>query len=101
MVFVLVWEFRATRGCEKEFERAYGPDGEWVRFFKSGEGYLKTELLRDVQNPVGYLTVDYWISQTAYETFRKKWLAEYEALDRKCESLTEHERQIGTFFSES
>ena len=28
-----------------DFERVYGADGEWARYFRGAEGYLGTELL--------------------------------------------------------
>ena len=52
-----------------EFERVYGPDGEWAAFFASGRGYLGTELLRDVENPGRYLVIDRWESRAAYQDF--------------------------------
>src|ERR687888_2169496 len=33
----------------EEFERVYGPEGEWTAFFRGGAGYVGTELLRDVE----------------------------------------------------
>ena len=32
-----------------EFERVYGPDGEWAQFFRDGTGYIGTELLHDIE----------------------------------------------------
>ena len=29
----------------------YGPEGEWAQFFRSGDGYIGTELLHDVESP--------------------------------------------------
>jgi len=45
-MYVILWRFRPVVGRESEFERAYGPCGEWVRLFRREEGYLGTELLR-------------------------------------------------------
>jgi hypothetical protein len=30
-LFVTLWEFEVKSGCEELFEKAYGPEGEWVR----------------------------------------------------------------------
>lgn len=46
-MFVVVWEFRVRPGQEAEFEARYGPDGDWARLFRLGEGYGGTVLLRD------------------------------------------------------
>ncbi len=92
---VIVWEFRVRKGREAEFEQAYGPTGEWAELFKRGEGYLGTELLRDTANRQRYVTIDLWTSPAAYEAFRSRWRQEYEAIDRLCEALTEHEALLG------
>ena len=96
-MYVIVWEFSVKATFEEEFEKTYGPDGEWAEFFKRGNGYIKTELLRDLKNYHHYFTMDYWISHLAYETFRNEWKSEYEHLDRRCESLTDHEEEAGSF----
>jgi heme-degrading monooxygenase HmoA len=98
---VRVWEFHVRPGARKKFERTYGPQGDWVQLFKRGKGYLRTEFFRDAGKRGRYLTVDYWISKSAYETFRRKFDREFNALDKKCESLTAQETMLGTFFSTS
>ena len=35
----------------EQFERVYGPEGDWAQFFRTGRGYVGTELLRDVEIP--------------------------------------------------
>ena len=96
-MYVIVWEFLPKAGREREFEAAYGPDGDWARFFGRGPGYLGTELQRDVQHPRRYLTLDRWESRKAYEAFRAAHAAAYEALDRRFEALTESETPLGSF----
>lgn len=96
-MYIIIWEFHPRIGSEKEFEDVYGPDGTWATFFKNGVGYLRTELLQDTSNPHRYMTLDYWTSQQAYETFLKQHADKYKAIDLKCESLTAHEIHIGSF----
>ncbi len=95
--FVIVWEFRVRPGKRRAFEKAYGPDGDWTRFFRTGKGYIRTELLSDRGTPLRYLTLDFWASRTDYEHFKKDNRAEYQTIDKKCESLTEKEVEIGQF----
>jgi heme-degrading monooxygenase HmoA len=57
--------------------------------------HLGVELLRDVANPSRYLTIDRWKTSEAFGAFRKAHAAEYEALDVRCEGLTEAEVKIG------
>jgi heme-degrading monooxygenase HmoA len=92
-----MWEFQVKQGCEADFEKVYGPQGEWAQFFKQGAGYRGTELLRDPANPRRYVTIDRWASQAAYEAFQSRSSAEYEAIDRHCEELTESEALLGSF----
>lgn len=92
---VLVWEFRVPAAHREEFERRYGPAGDWARLFARGEGYLGTQLLRDAADPGRYLTLDRWRSAADWEAFRAAHAADYAALDAMCEALTTDERALG------
>jgi len=96
-MYVVVWEFRVKKGCEEDFERAYAPTGDWADFFKRGEGYLGSELLCNLKGDRRYWTLDRWVSESAYKECRRRFRAEYDALDRGCEALTEHEARLGDF----
>lgn len=98
-IYVLVWEYQVKPGCEAEFESIYGQEGDWARLFATGEGYLGTDLLRDPGRPGRYLTLDFWIHQPAYESFRAASLPAYQELDQRCESLTLRETPLGSFSS--
>ena len=83
----------------EEFERVYGPDGEWARFFSRGRGYIGTELLRDIEMRGRYLVIDRWESIDAYNTFaterRDDWM-------RRVDDTRYHfeqELRFGTFES--
>ena len=56
--------------------------------------------MRDAEIRGRYLTIDYWTSETAYDRFRTIFRGEYEALDKKCESLNDSEFQVGVFVSD-
>ncbi len=96
---VIIWEFRARQGRETEFEEAYGPAGTWARFLERGEGYLGTELHRDLAGGRRYVTIDRWTSRDDFESFKRRFAEEYEAIDLRCEALTEHEATLGSFLS--
>jgi heme-degrading monooxygenase HmoA len=96
-MYVILWQFRPVEGRESEFERAYGPSGEWALLFRRDDGYLGTELLRHSEDSKEYLTLDRWVSRTAYETFRSRFSSEYQRLDRLFEELTEEETPLGAF----
>jgi hypothetical protein len=95
--FVVVWEFRVTPRKRGAFEHAYGPDGEWAKFFRKGKGFIGTELIRDAHHADRYLTLDFWKSFKLYEQFRSQNQEMYELIDQRCESLTTQESEIGHF----
>lgn len=95
--FVVIWEFRVRSGKRRDFERIYGPDGDWVSLFRRGKGYIRTDLIRDLGTPRRYLTIDCWCSRAAYLRFKTQNRAEYQAMDEKCASLTHGEVKIGEF----
>jgi heme-degrading monooxygenase HmoA len=90
---VILWRFRARPGCEARFEAAYGANGSWARLFRSGEGYLGTELMRGTDGT--YLTIDRWSSPEAYRAFREAEAARIAELDARCLALTLEESPLG------
>ena len=95
--FIVVWEFRVRPGRRRAFEKAYGPEGDWVDLFRRDRDHLGTELIRDRERPLRYVTLDFWTSRRAYRRFMRQNHADYEAVDRRCASLTVRERLIGEF----
>jgi heme-degrading monooxygenase HmoA len=95
--FTIIWEFIVPPTRQAEFESRYGPDGDWVRLFRRGAGYLGSELLRDRADPQRYLTVDRWENLEAWRAFRSRFAADYDQLDRQFEGLAEHEAPLGEY----
>lgn len=93
----VVWEFHIRAESRAEFERRYGPEGDWALLFRRCPAYRGTELFRDATDPGRYLTVDRWESVVAFETFKQENAQAYAALDLECEALTESERCLGQF----
>lgn len=95
-LLVIVWEFEPRAGQESDFERAYSSRGDWATLFARSAEFRGTELLRAA---VGnrYLTIDRWTSEEAFTAFRDRWRADYETLDRTCETLTVREALVGRF----
>lgn len=94
-MFAILWRFRPAQGQEAAFEAAYGPGGDWARLFRTDDGFVRTDLLRGTDG--GYLSLDLWRDEGAFAAFQEQRRAAYEALDRRCEALTECEEKIGTF----
>jgi len=95
--YLTVWEFQVKPGQEGQFEKTYGSDGAWAQLFRRAEGYLGSELVRDLDRARRYLTLDFWTSRSAYERFSQENGSEYRALDEQCEQMTESEVQIGGY----
>ena len=86
-MFVYTWEYFIKDHSQAEFERIYGPDGEWVQLFSKAEGYIKTELFHDLSKPLRYITIDYWKSEGSRNSFREQIDSEFKKLDKRCELL--------------
>ena len=84
-------------GETQEFEGVYGPEGEWAQFFRTGQGYIGTELLRDVETPGRYLVVDRWESREAYNDFVAANRDEYMRRVDDSSFHYEQELRLGTF----
>ena len=95
--YAIMWEFQVKPEFQTQFERVYGPRGDWAKLFRAGNGYIGTELIRDETNPYRYLTIDLWRSREDHEHFRQQHADEYCRIDRRCEQMTQTERALGTF----
>jgi heme-degrading monooxygenase HmoA len=96
-VYQIVWAFDVKAGNVEAFERAYGPSGDWAQLFRKNPGYRGTELLKDVDTPGHYLTIDRWASRDDFWRFREAFRAEYMALDARFALLTTREQMLGDF----
>jgi heme-degrading monooxygenase HmoA len=95
--YVYLWEFRTSTERRAEFERHYGAEGTWVQLFRRAPGYVGTELLGDVADPLRFVTIDRWVSAADYQSFRERFAGEYATLDALCAELTVTETLIGRF----
>jgi heme-degrading monooxygenase HmoA len=96
-VHYVLWEYEVHPDGAPAFERLYGPEGAWAELFRTLQGYLGTELLRDAGRPTRYVSIDRWTSSIAYEAQIARVRAAYERLDAEAASLTVRERRVGTF----
>jgi heme-degrading monooxygenase HmoA len=94
-VIALVFSYEVRE--PETFERVYGADGEWARFFRQGVGYIGTELLRDVELAGRYLVIDRWESADAYNAFAAEHRDEYMRRVDETRFLYEQELRFGTF----
>ncbi|HWZ56193.1 MAG TPA: antibiotic biosynthesis monooxygenase [Verrucomicrobiae bacterium] len=96
-MYCYIWSFAVRPESVKEFRAAYGPDGDWARFFGTDPEYIRTHLLVDRRNPARFLTIDFWSSREAFVSFRERFGSRFEALDKSFERFTTAEEQIGAF----
>jgi heme-degrading monooxygenase HmoA len=96
-MFVVIWEYEVHAGREGEFAALYRGEGAWVALFREYAGYAGTELLRDSMQPQRFVTIDRWISQTAYEAFLAAANPGYAKIDALGDALTSNERCLGRF----
>lgn len=96
-VFIVAWAFEVKPQHRRDFERAYGQNGEWVRLFRNADGYLKTELHRSPEGLGRYVTLDFWRTREQYAAFREHATSEYKEIDARCERLTVREKLVGDF----
>jgi heme-degrading monooxygenase HmoA len=99
MSYIRVWQFQVKPGLEAEFERVYGPKGDWAQLFQRAVGYQCTELLHDVAAPRRYVTIDRWESESAFAAFKHEFAADYRRMDKACERFTESETDLGNFLN--
>jgi heme-degrading monooxygenase HmoA len=99
-MYRIVWAFDVRAGDWAEFERIYGPEGEWAQLFRKAAGYQGSDLLRDVAREGRYVTIDRWQSRADFQRFYEQFAREYRALDERCERLTSDEQRIGEFEDE-
>jgi heme-degrading monooxygenase HmoA len=93
----ILWEYQVKTERRAEFETVYAANGAWAELFRKGKGFLGTKLFHSLDHPQLYTTIDQWASMKEYKAFLSQWKEEYEALDKECEGLTEHESCLGTF----
>jgi heme-degrading monooxygenase HmoA len=96
-VYIRIWEFQAQAGREKEFEKIYGPEGDWVELFRKSKAFLCTEVYRDLETSGRYVTIDYFSSQAAFQSFLKEFRERYDSLDQLGETVCASEKRIGSF----
>jgi hypothetical protein len=96
-MYLVIWRYRVDPAQLSRFEKAYGPKGEWAKFFSLSKDYLGTELLADDERPGEYVTIDRWNGEEAYSAYLGEHETEYDRLDRRFEALTLSESRLGAY----
>lgn len=91
-MIAIVWQFEVKQGCETEFERLYGSDGEWTLLNRQTRSYLGSSFLRDQNKSSRYVLIEYWSEMVVYEqhrTFRTDAVVSLEAERSRLVALAE------------
>src|SRR3989338_11073918 len=96
-MFLVIWKYEISEIFRQDFEKLYGKNGKWVQLFQTGEGYLETQLIKDVSGSNKYVTIDKWLSQGQYEKFLVENKEQFEIIDVEGENFTKSETKIGWF----
>ncbi len=95
--FAYVWRYTIDPKYEADFLAANRSDGDWAKLFLRDPEYIETKLLRDDNRNDRYMTVDYWTSKGARDSFREKFAVEFKEIDERCENYTLDEVLIGDY----
>lgn len=95
--FTYIWQYSIRPERREVFLAAYRSNGDWANLFSRDSNYIGTELLQNSSDRNEYLTIDYWTSKSARDSFRELFSVEFEALDRRCEEYTVNEVFVGDF----
>jgi heme-degrading monooxygenase HmoA len=93
----IIWEYTVKENYMDRFLEIYSPNGAWSKLFEKYPGYIRTELKRDTSDSYRFITIDYWVSFSAYSEMREKSKLYYDSLDEQCSLFTDTENCIGIF----
>ena len=96
-MFVILWHFEVKPGNLPGFEKAYGPEGDWVQLFRRDPCFRGTQLLHDPSHDSCYFTLDFWDSEPAYQAFLAANQRAYDELDSALQGLAINERHVVSF----
>ncbi len=91
-MYVRVWEYEVAADQIDAFLAAYGAEGDWARLFRTGRGFLGTELYRRTDDEARFVTVDRWRDHEAWRDFLEESRETYDRLDKTLTHLTSLQR---------
>ncbi|MDA4844218.1 antibiotic biosynthesis monooxygenase family protein [Hoeflea poritis] len=93
------WEYKVEPHNAAAFEAFYGAQGKWAELFQRAQGYVRTELLRDPDDPTRYRTGDYWQSREDFLNFLRDFSEQYDALGTECTDLAVERTNAGVYLT--
>lgn len=95
-MYCIMWKYEVDSSNNADFEKEYGRNGSWFKFFESCDDYLGHDLLKNAEGN-SYTLIDRWMSKGEYEGFLSNNKAAYDQLNETCKKLYSSEEQVGTF----
>ena len=96
--FAYVWQYTVDPQYRAKVFAAYRPDGDWAKLFLRDPEYIETKLFQECDHSDRFMTVDYWASKSARDSFRERFAVEFREIDERCENYTLDETLIGDYF---
>ncbi|MGA9855349.1 MAG: hypothetical protein WBR29_08755 [Gammaproteobacteria bacterium] len=97
MTFAYILEYKVRESNTKAFKVAYGLKGGWVQLFQRDPANIRTELSAVSSDLEHFLAIAYWTTRQADFAFRKRFQAEFDAIDNRHAQDTIEERHLGDF----
>ncbi len=94
-MIAVLWRYKVKVEHRADFERVYGPAGEWATLFARSHGYRGTDLLRSRDG--GDVTIDRWMEEKDFHAFLAEHQADYRDLDSRTAGWTSSEERLGLF----
>lgn len=95
--YTVIWEFEVKPDKLTEFEKLYNAQGDWAQLFQRGRGFIRTDLVQNIEASTRYVVLDHWKSRADYLAFREAYNEEYEAIDVISRTSIVKERLLGAF----
>jgi hypothetical protein len=96
-MIAVMWQFDVKRGCENEFERMYGSEGDWMVLNRQTRSYLGSSFLRDQGQASRYILIEYWSEMLVYEQHRAYRSDVITTLEQRRTKLVETVEPLGIF----
>ncbi len=94
-MYIVLTEFIARENKAAEFEDYFGSAGKRAETLRNGEGFMSTELLKDKEVKLRYVTMDRWVSKDAYDDFGIEFENENSDLAKAGEEFSSKQVLIG------
>lgn len=96
-MIAIMWQFDVKDGRENDFEELYGVEGEWTTLSRNSRSYLGTSFLRDQNQSLRYIVIEYWSEMIVYEQHKAYRSDAITSLEEKRTALVDVVTPLGIF----